>query len=118
MRIAAAILLALTTLNLHAGEVEESRRLASKYKAKTEVVLWDRTRVDLLNDEYAIEVEWAPKWAESIGQSLFYAIMTDRKPAVIVLVKDKKAEARYIYRLQIVAAKHGIKVYIEEVDDE
>jgi hypothetical protein len=101
-----------------AGEVEETMRLAPKYEAKAEVVLWDMTRVDLLNDEYAIEVEWPKKWAEAIGQSLYYSIVTNKKPAIILLIKDKKSESRYIYRLQTVAAKHGIKVYLEEVSDE
>jgi hypothetical protein len=30
---------------------------------QTEVVLPDKTRVDCLTDEYAIEVDFAPKWA-------------------------------------------------------
>ena len=99
-----------------AGEVEECQRLAPKYNAKIEVVLWDQTRVDLLNDEYAFEVDWSRKWAEAIGQSLYYAEVTGKKPAVILLIKNKKAETRYIYRLQTVAAKYNIKVFLEQVE--
>ena len=40
--------------------------------------LLDRTRVDCLTDVYAIEVDFAKKWAESVGQSLYYAAMTDK----------------------------------------
>lgn len=101
--------------NIIAGEVDETKRLASKYKAKTEVTLWDRTRVDMVNDTYAIEVDWAPKWAEAIGQSLYYAEVTKLKPAIILLVKNKTTESRYIYRAQTVAAKYDIQLYIEEV---
>lgn len=32
-----------------------------------EFVLPDRTRVDCLTDEYAIEFDFAPKWAEALG---------------------------------------------------
>jgi len=72
----------------------------------------------LLNDEYAIEVEWPRKWAEAIGQSLYYAAVTNRKPAIILLIKDKRSESRYIYRLQTVAAKHNIKIYLEEISSD
>ena len=87
--------------------LEECRRLAPEYNAKLEVRLWDGTRVDLLNDEYAIEADWPQKWAEAIGQSLYYAELTGKKPGIILLVKDFKAERRYIYRCQTVCAKFG-----------
>ena len=115
-RILFVLLLILALIGtLVGGEPDETKRLASKYKAKTEVSLWDRTRVDMVNDTYAIEVDWAPKWAEAIGQSLYYAEVTKLKPAIILLVKNKTTESRYIYRAQIVAAKYGIQLYIEEV---
>ena len=102
---------------LLAGEVEECKRLAPKYGAETEVVQWDSSRVDLLNDEYAVEVDWAPKWAEAVGQSLYYSILTEKKPAIILLIKDKKAEMKHIYRCQTVCAKHNIKLILEEVEE-
>jgi hypothetical protein len=70
--------------------------------------LSDKTRVDCLTEEYAIEVDWAKKWAEGIGQALFYAQMTNKKPAVALIVgkKDKK----YLKRLKLVADKLDIKV--------
>ena len=36
-----------------------------------EFVLSDKTRIDCLTDEYAIEYDYAKKWAESIGQALY-----------------------------------------------
>lgn len=41
-----------------------------------EYVLPDRTRVDCLTDEYAIEIEFAENWAESIGQAMYSQIGT------------------------------------------
>lgn len=76
-----------------------------------EVVLKDRTRVDCLTDEYAIEVDFAKKWAEGIGQSLYYAQMTGKKPAVALIV-DIKKEKRYLTRLEKVAQKSNIKIII------
>ena len=40
--------------------------LCNKLDGEMEYVLKDRTRVDCLTDEYAIEVDFAKKWAESI----------------------------------------------------
>lgn len=53
-----------------------------------EARLWDRSRVDLLTDETAIEADWTYKWEEAIGQSLHYAKRTGRKPVVLLLVKS------------------------------
>lgn len=112
------VLLLLCCVTAFAGEREEVTRLAPNYKAEEEVQLWDKTRVDLLNKEYAIEVDWAPKWAEAIGQSLYYSTVTELEPGIILLVKDISKEARYVYRCQTVAAKYGIKVWIEQVKQE
>lgn len=44
---------------------------ADTIKGKTEVVLNDKSRVDIVTDSFAIEVDFAEKWAESIGQTLY-----------------------------------------------
>lgn len=66
-----------------------------------EYTLPDRTRVDCLYDGYAIEFDFAKKWAESIGQSLYYAKMTGNKPAVAIIIKSPEDE-RYIKRIEAV----------------
>ncbi len=68
-------------------------------KGEVEYRLPDRTRVDCLTEEYAIEFDWAKKWAESIGQSLYYAEMTGKRPAVAIIVKSPKDD-RYIERIK------------------
>jgi len=52
----------------------------------------DGSRCDILTDTEAIEVEWASKWEESIGQAVFYSIAFDREPVVLLLIKDPVAE--------------------------
>ncbi len=73
--------------------------------------LLDRTRIDCLTDEYAIEVDFAKKWAESVGQSLYYAEMTGKKPAVGFIVRDTKQDNRHMKRLKVLADKYGIKIF-------
>lgn len=74
--------------------------LCDKLGGEMEVVLADRTRVDCLTDEYAIEVDFAKKWAESVGQALYYAKMTGKKPAIALIVENQK-EKRFINRVKV-----------------
>ena len=76
--------------------------------------LLDRTRIDCLTDEYAIEVDFARKWAESVGQSLYYALKTGKKPAVGLIVRGNKKDKRRLKRLEALAEKYHIKIFIIE----
>jgi len=73
--------------------------------------LEDKTRVDCLMDEYAVEADFASKWAESIGQALFYGYMTNRKPAVLLIMEDHVKDEKYLIRLKKVAEKEGITIW-------
>ena len=88
-------------------------QLCNELDGEMEFVLEDRTRVDCLTNEYAIEVDFAKKWAESIGQSLHYAHMTGKKPAVGLII-DSRKDKRYLKRLKSIANKYGIEVIIVE----
>ena len=76
-----------------------------------EYQLKDRARIDCLSDTYAIEIEFARKWAEGIGQSLYYAQMSGKKPAIALIMAPGKEET-YLNRLNTVATRHGIKIFI------
>lgn len=75
-----------------------------------EVVLDDKSRVDCLTDEYAIEFDFGNKWAEAVGQALYYAIKTEHKPG-IVLILENENDMRFLTRLQAVADKFEIRVW-------
>jgi hypothetical protein len=96
-------------------ELAECRRLAPKYQAVCEYRLPDGSRVDLLSDTHAWEVDWAKKWPEGIGQALFYGLETGRQPGVILLVRDERREARYIARARRVCERYGIELRVEPV---
>lgn len=82
-----------------------------KLNGITEYVLDDRSRVDCLSSTYAFEVDFANKWAESIGQSLFYAIKTDKDPAVLLIMERGQKDIKYLKRFNTVAKKHGIQLF-------
>ncbi|MFP5300016.1 hypothetical protein R2R70_02220 [Cobetia sp. SIMBA_158] len=81
-------------------------------EGQVEYVLQDRARVDCLLPEYAVEVDFDNKWAEAIGQALYYAAMTGKKPAVLLIVGHN--QERYLARFQRAAAGLGITLFLIE----
>ncbi len=77
---------------------------------RTEFVLWDKSRCDCLTKDYAIEFDFAHKWAESVGQSLYYAKLTKRKPAVTIIL-TKPTDIIYLKRLEALTEQTGIKIF-------
>ncbi|BCB95842.1 hypothetical protein JZK55_07640 [Dissulfurispira thermophila] len=76
-----------------------------------EYVLDDQTRVDCLLPDYAVEFDFAPKWAESIGQSLYYGLKTNRQPGVVLILEHPDKDEKYLKRLNTVAMHYNIKVW-------
>ncbi len=77
---------------------------------QTEVRLDDGTRADCITTNYAVEVDFAHKWAEGIGQSLHYARLTGKNPAVLLIVESEKDWCFY-HRALPTARKHNIKLW-------
>jgi len=69
-------------------ERECQRVIHSQIGGVMEYRLDDGTRVDILLRARAIEIDWANKWAEGVGQSIYYSVRTNRPPVVILLAKD------------------------------
>ena len=85
------------------GTVETGLRTERDYQLKCNEVLQgkiehrlqDATRVDILTDDLAIEVDSAKNWYEAVGQSVHYAKMTKKKPAVLLIVR-RPEEEKYV----------------------
>jgi hypothetical protein len=88
---------------------------ATIIKGKTEVVLSDQARVDIVTDTFAIEVDFAHKWAESVGQALYYNIELNKKAGVLLLVDGRKNE-RYVKRLLKIAERYKITVWLMDTN--
>lgn len=97
------------------GEVKKNEkyyqtRMCDTLGGEVEHILFDKTRVDCLTREHAIEVDFAKKWAEGIGQALYYAEVTGKKPAVGLIVGE--GDQKYLKRLEKVAQTYRIKVIV------
>ena len=60
----------------------------NQVKGKMEVVLSDGSRCDCVTLTNAVEVDFAHKWAESIGQSLLYSALTGKRAGVLLIMKQ------------------------------
>jgi hypothetical protein len=98
-------------------EIYYQNYFAEKINGQTEFVLFDRTRVDILTSEYAIEVDFANKWAEGIGQSLYYSLVTEKKAGVLLIMEYPEKDKKYLNRLIKVSNKYNIKIWTIDSDN-
>ena len=84
------------------------------WKGKEEVWI-DGGRVDCITRSHAIEADFAHKWQEAIGQSLYYSMVTGLKPGILVIRQNEKDD-KYINRLirTINHYKLSIQVWVVE----
>jgi hypothetical protein len=79
------------------------------------------TRADCVLDNYAVEVDFDNKWAEGLGQALHYGVEFNKKPAVLLILKnqDGKDRRKYVDRLTstIDGAGLDVEVFIIEARD-
>lgn len=95
-------------------EVQWSAHLAEQMGGEAEHRLPDGSRVDILTDATAWEVDWcrSGKWSQGCGQALYYGLATNREPGLILLQKDPTAERRHYLRALVVCARYGIRLRV------
>ena len=99
------------TLAANINKEKEYQKLwCAQHNGKIEYVLDDKTRVDCLTEDYAIEFDFAYKWAEAVGQALYYALMTNKKPGIVLII-EKERDKRNLKRLEILTEKYNIKLW-------
>lgn len=70
------------------------------HKGVMEYKLPDKARVDCLTDTLAVEFDFAPKWAECIGQAIYYGKKTNKTPACVLIMEDPDKDKVYLKRLK------------------
>lgn len=64
-----------------------------------EVRMYNGTRVDCITETHAVEVDFAYKWAEAIGQAVNGANQTGLRPGIL-LILELPNDTRYLDRLK------------------
>lgn len=75
-----------------------------------EYVLSDKARVDCLLPDLAVEFDFANKWAECIGQAIYYGKMTDRQAACVLIMENGEKDLKYLKRLRRAAYRKGVNM--------
>ncbi len=83
--------------------------ICSKLNGKTEHVLDDGSRVDCLTEANAIEVDWARKWSEAIGQALYYSSKTGKQAGIVLIISDPE-ERRHLEKIKQVALSKNLDI--------
>ena len=117
--------LAISILFSHAYAIENedyyNRQFCTQESGQAEYKLPDRSRIDCLPDTHAFEADWADglKVYESIGQSLYYAAETGKKPGILLLVRKRNSE-KHIRKVKRVIESWNlpIKLIIKDVKNE
>ena len=76
---------------------------------KVEQRIKDGRRVDCITKSHAIEMDFANKWPEAIGQAMDYAMLTNKK-AGIVLILTKPSDQQHWKRLQRVVTHYQLPI--------
>lgn len=93
-----------------------SAALARKLSGSTEYPV-QNGRVDVLTEQYAIEVERLEKWHEGIGQSSHYGLETGKVPCLAIIVLPSEIPLSDLNReklslIERTALKSGIKLLL------
>ena len=80
-------------------------------------MLPDRSRIDVLTDEHAVELDWLHKWHEGVGQALHYAELSGKEPVVAIGIKEKDYDREKLKLAKRVANKNGICVWVVTAKD-
>lgn len=87
---------------------------AAQVSGRTEVAAGDGTRCDILTDSYAIELDFARKWGEAIGQSLNYGFQFNRQ-AGILLILENPSNRKHLIRVNSSIQHYALPIKVWKV---
>ena len=93
------LLLLLSQCGYAQSEHDYMQIIHSQLGGQLEYTTTDGCRADLVTSTHAYEADFASKWKESIGQALWYAIQTNKKAGIILIMRGKK-DYNYVQKLQ------------------
>ena len=90
-------------------------QFCKEMNGEVEVVLPDRTRCDCITSTHSIEVDFANKWTEAVGQSLYYSLQTNKKAGIYLILESPK-DRKYLIRLNSVIEHFGLPIDVWAIE--
>lgn len=84
--------------------------MAKKHGGILEYKNDDATRVDCLTNTHAIEFDFANKWAEAVGQALYYQYKTGKRAKVVLILEHPQSQMMYYNRVKALSKIHNFDV--------
>ncbi len=111
------IILFLATGNLYA----KNKKFEKEYQAidckarngKAEVVV-KGGRIDCETKHFVIEYDLARKWAECLGQALYYSAVKDKFGLCSLIIENKK-DYKYLKKLKDTINYHDLYIKVDEI---
>ena len=113
----ACILLFLATSYVDARpEREYQEEWCASMGGEVEVVLADRTRCDCVTDTHAIEVEFARNWHSAVGQALWYAAQTSKRPGIVLIIDANSSDEKYWIKLNVLVDAYELPIDLWKIN--
>ena len=93
-----------------AAEVEWTAALAKAIQGNAEVKV-AYGRVDVMTDQYAIEVDFLTKWKEGLGQAIHYADVSERTPVLAIVMTEPRDET-LLRQIERLTASKGVRLVL------
>jgi hypothetical protein len=110
----------LTSYSVYAKRVHYEKwyqkQWCQEQSGETEKVMNDGTRCDCRTETHAVEMDFANKWYEAVGQSLHYSLQTGKR-AGIVLILESPNDKKYWERLINIVDQSKLSIDVWAVGD-
>ena len=115
----------LISFSVEARERESyyQRHFCNMIEGEKEYVLKDKRRIDCLTNKYAIEIDFAEKWPECMGQAVGYSLAINEErnhkryktnPMCALIVGEN--DSRHVERARAVSNKINVKLIIIDAE--
>ena len=94
------------------SEGEYQKEWCAKHNGEIDYKTQDKTTVDCLTDTYAVELDYAEKWVQSMRKSRDHSLSTGKAPGVVLILQNS-ADEKHLFKLRKVVEKRrlGIKIW-------
>ena len=97
-----------------AGEVEIMRKWCDERGGRSEFRLPDGTRVDCELPTQSVEADYSKKWAECVGQAMYYGSVTGKQGVCLLLIGKGNWQA-HLRRAKTIGRLGGIAIQEEKL---
>lgn len=86
-------------------------RWCQEQGGEAEVTLEDKIRCDCVTETYAVEIDFGNNWYEAVGQSTYYALLTNKRAGIVLILESVK-DRKYWERLNRLIEAYNLPIEV------